>query len=251
MSLFSLFYCPLSFRYLYLLQIRDAPPESEQLELFQQHKPKQLGLSLQQELTPVAYLWTRTVVCPNPACGAEVPLVRQTWLCKKNKKYVAFKIIPNHKTKRVDFKVVETTTEKDLGFDPALGSSRGSSTCHHCGTTIQSKPYIQNEGKAGRISQQLMTIICTTKGEEGKTYLSATDYQKYIPNEQAILDRLEKLCQETGLTVPDEPVKEWSGVLNAPLYGLDTFGKLFTPRQLLSLMTFVKWVRNSNSKFRF
>jgi putative DNA methylase len=32
-------------------------------------------------LTPVAYLWTRTVKCKNPACGATVPLVRQTWLC--------------------------------------------------------------------------------------------------------------------------------------------------------------------------
>jgi len=26
-------------------------------------------------LTPVAYLWTRTVKCKNPACGATVPLV--------------------------------------------------------------------------------------------------------------------------------------------------------------------------------
>lgn len=78
---------------------------------------------------------------------------------------------------------------------------------------------------------------------KGKTYLSATDYQRYIPDESAILQRLEDLCNETGLTIPDEPVKEWSGVFNAPLYGLNNFGKLFTPRQLLSLMTFVKWVR--------
>ena len=34
-------------------------------------------------LTPVAYLWTRTVQCKNPTCGATVPLVKQTWLCKK------------------------------------------------------------------------------------------------------------------------------------------------------------------------
>jgi putative DNA methylase len=34
-------------------------------------------------LVPVAYLWTRTVRCKNPSCGATVPLVRQTWLCKK------------------------------------------------------------------------------------------------------------------------------------------------------------------------
>ena len=79
-------------------------------------------------LTPVAYLWTRTVKCPNPGCGAAVPLVRQTWLCKKIKKYVALKVIPNHDTKRVEFEVVKSTTEKGLGFDPASGSSRGNST---------------------------------------------------------------------------------------------------------------------------
>jgi putative DNA methylase len=37
-------------------------------------------------LTPVAYLWTRSVRCPNPACGGIVPLYRQTWLCKKKKR---------------------------------------------------------------------------------------------------------------------------------------------------------------------
>lgn len=194
-------------------------------------------------LTPVAYLWTRTVKCPNPACGATVPLVRQTWLCKKAKKYVALKVIPNHETKKVEFEVVEAATEKALGFDPAAGSSRGNSTCRHCGTTIPSKPYIQDQGKAGRIGNQLMAIVCTTPGADGKTYLSGTTYEKYIPDEEAIKNRLTKLVEETGISTPDEPVKVWSGVFNAPLYGLDQFQKLFTSRQLLSLMTFVKWVK--------
>jgi len=44
-------------------------------------------------LTPVAYLWTRTVRCKNPSCGATVPLVKQTWLCKKKGRYIALKMI--------------------------------------------------------------------------------------------------------------------------------------------------------------
>jgi putative DNA methylase len=169
--------------------------------------------------------------------------VRQTWLCKKSKKYVALQVIPNHETKRVEFEVVESATEKGLGFDPAAGSSRGTSTCRHCGTTVPTKPYIQEQGKAGKISHQLISIVCTTSGEKGKTYLSGTAYEKYIPNEIEIKTRLQNLVQEIGISTPDEPVKVWSGVFNAPLYGLDTFEKLFTSRQLLSLMTFVKWVR--------
>ena len=216
-------------------------PEGEQLDLFTQSQPKQLTLA--QSLTPVAYLWTRTVKCPNPSCGATVPLVRQTWLCKKSKKYVALQVIPNYETKKVEFKVFESTTENGLGFDPSSGSTRGNSICRHCGTTVPSKPYIQEQGKAGKIGQQLMAIVCTTQGEQGKTYLSGTTYQHYIPDDFAIAKRLEKIVEETGISTPDEPVKVWSGVFNAPLYGLDKFEKLFTPRQLLSLMTFVKWVK--------
>jgi adenine-specific DNA methylase len=43
-------------------------------------------------LTPVAYLWTRTVRCNNPNCGGTVPLVRQTWLAKRQNHYVALGI---------------------------------------------------------------------------------------------------------------------------------------------------------------
>ncbi|MFY8172749.1 DUF1156 domain-containing protein, partial [Planktothrix agardhii] len=199
--------------------------ESEQLDLFTQSQPKQLTLA--QSLTPVAYLWTRTVKCPNPSCGATVPLVRQTWLCKKSKKYVALQVIPNYDTKKVEFKVFESTTENGLGFDPSSGSTRGNSICRHCGTTVPSKPYIQDQGKAGKIGQQLMAIVCTTDGEKGKTYLSGTTYKHYLPDDFAIAKRLEKIVEETGINTPDEPVKVWSGVFNAPLYGLDKFEKLF------------------------
>lgn len=217
----------------------------QQLSLFSDSSNSQLPTPNSQspKLTPVAYLWTRTVKCPNPECGADVPLVRQTWLCKKSKKYVALKISPNYQTKKVEFKVVEATTAKDLGFDPSLGISRGSSTCHHCGTTIKNY-HVKAEGKAGRIGHQLMAIVCTTPNAQGKTYLSANDFQQYIPNEEAIKQRLEKLCQDTGLTILNEPI--FSGdtrTFFTHLYGLDNFGELFTSLQLLSLMTFVKWVR--------
>ncbi|OKH17695.1 DUF1156 domain-containing protein [[Limnothrix rosea] IAM M-220] len=221
--------------------------KQEQMELLEQ-KQTQLGLSFRKELTPVAYLWTRTVKCPNPACGADVPLVRQSWLCKKNKKYVALKVISNHQTKRVEFEVVEATTAKDLGFDPSSGSSRGTSTCRHCGTTVDVKQ-IKKEGKVGQVDQQLMAIVCTTPGQQGKTYLSATDYLQYIPDEKAILERLEKLCDETGLTTPDEPLPPIGTLgFRVQAYGLLQWKDLFSPRQLLSLMTFVKWVRKAHDE---
>ena len=36
--------------------------------------------------TPIAYLWARTVRCEAPNCGAEIPLMRSFWMCKKAKR---------------------------------------------------------------------------------------------------------------------------------------------------------------------
>ena len=223
-----------------------AEEQTEQLSLLGSGKSKQLKIA--RELTPVAYLWTRTVKCPNPACGAQVPLVRQTWLCKKKDKYVALKTIPNHETKRVEFEVVESKTEKGLGFDPALGSSRGNSTCRHCGTTLDVK-YIKKEGVAGRINQQPMAIVCTTAGERGKTYLAGKQFDRYVPNESQLQERLNRLCEETGLTIPTEPLPEYGTLgFRVQPYGLLKWADLFTSRQLLALMTFAKWVRLAHQK---
>ena len=36
--------------------------------------------------TAIAWIWTRTIVCPNPACSIAMPLVRSWWLSKKRGK---------------------------------------------------------------------------------------------------------------------------------------------------------------------
>ena len=41
--------------------------------------------------TPIAYLWARTVRCESPNCGAEIPLARSFWLCKKANRKRALK----------------------------------------------------------------------------------------------------------------------------------------------------------------
>src|SRR5216683_2234533 len=66
-------------------------------------------------LTLIAYLWTRTVLCPNPTCGATVPLVRQTWLRKKEGNYIALRMIPDHATKKVHFEKEQSPTIQGLG----------------------------------------------------------------------------------------------------------------------------------------
>src|SRR5579864_4008770 len=47
--------------------------------------PKEYGGG---EATVIAWLWVRTVKCPNPACGAQMPLTSKWWLSKKKGKEV-------------------------------------------------------------------------------------------------------------------------------------------------------------------
>jgi putative DNA methylase len=194
-------------------------------------------------LVPVAYLWTRTVRCKNPSCGATVPLVRQTWLCRKPGRYVALRMIAPKGAKRVRFEVVESRTEEGLGFDPAAFSKAGNATCPFCGT-VADNAYVKAEGCAKRMGQQMMAIVCTRPGRQGKVYLAADDYLEFAPDDEAIRKRIEALCQRTGLTVPSEPMPK-PGTLGFRVqpYGVRTWGDLFTPRQMLCLLSFAAAVR--------
>ena len=221
------------------------------------------GLAARPTLTPVAYLWTRTVKCKNPACGATVPLVRQTWLCKKANRYVALKIVAPKNQKQVHFEVVESRTEKELGFDPAGFSKGGNATCPFCGTVADSD-YVKAVGRAASptlstekrndslagcptgIGMQLMAVVCTRQGRQGKIYISATDVPEYTPDEASIRKRIEELCQRTGLTVPNEPMDTTSQTTVAGRgFGITRWSELFTPRQMLCLLTFAAAVRKA------
>lgn len=225
-------------------------------------------------LTPVAYLWTRTVPCKNPACGAIVPLVRQTWLCKKPGRYIALKVhtgkMPVLPEKIPTYTVVqssarlETKAIEEFGFDPVKFSKAGNSTCIFCGTVADSQ-YIKSLAQASRLSKQLMAVVCTKSGEKGKIYLSPNEIPSsplspqvgergrvrgqnwnIVPDDETIQTRIQKLCDETGLTIPDEPMDTNDPTTVAGRgFGITKWHELFTPRQLLALLTLTKWVRKA------
>lgn len=203
-------------------------------------------------LVPVAYLWTRTVRCKNPSCGATVPLVKQTWLCKKKGgkkspgRYVALKVIAPSGEKKVRFEVAEAMTEKGLGFDPSIGSKGGNATCPFCGT-VADATYVQRLGKEKSVGMDLMAVVCTHPNSKRKTYISSCEIpQRLLPDAEAIRVRLDEVCKQTGLTKPYEKISDLRPSPNArglsavTRHGIGTFGDLFTVRQLLCLMTFCK-----------
>jgi putative DNA methylase len=87
---------------------------------------------------PIAYLWSRTVRCESPNCGAEIPLLRSLWLCKKaNRKwalrYQAKKQKEKNKSPEVAFELCEPTSEREV---PGGTVSRAKATCLYCGQVL-------------------------------------------------------------------------------------------------------------------
>lgn len=201
-------------------------------------------------LQSVAYLWTRTVRCKNPRCSATVPLLKQTWLCKKRDRFTALKLVAPHNSKYVRFEVVDTDAEKKLGFNPASFSKAGNATCPFCGTVVDSE-YVKLQGCGGGLGDQLMAVVAVRPGRSGKVYLSGSDFAASTPDGDQVVGTLSRLERESKSSVPTEPITtDAKNSCWTHLYGLTKFSDLFNQRQLAALVAFVHGARKAGSQVR-
>jgi very-short-patch-repair endonuclease len=123
------------------------------------------GLKEGDELTVIAWLWARTVKCPNPACGAQMPLARSFALSTKKGKqaWVEPQVERFSHPPRITF-----TVKTGSGSVPEGTVMRTGARCIACGTPV-ALDHIRSEGKAGRMSAQLMAIVA--EGKSGRIYL--------------------------------------------------------------------------------
>ena len=87
---------------------------------------------------PIAYLWARTVHCEAPNCGAEIPLMRSFWLCKKaiRKRALRYKIHPEgskYASPSIEFQIFEPKNDSEV---PPGTVTRAKATCLCCGTVL-------------------------------------------------------------------------------------------------------------------
>lgn len=172
------------------------------------------------EATVIAWLWARTVRCPNPACGAEMPLTSSFWLSKRkgNEAWIEPVVDRTQNPPAVRF-VVRTGHGA-----PREGTvNRRGATCLCCGSPV-TFPYIRGEGKAGRMGARLMAIVA--EGARGRMYLEPDSVQEQL---------LETIKPDWK---PDAPLPRNPRDFKTPNYGLTTYAHLFTSRQLVALNTF-------------
>jgi putative DNA methylase len=187
---------------------------------------------LGKNLNVIAWLWARTVKSPNPAFAqVEVPLASTFKLSAQdgNEVYVE----PVIESDGYYFMVkVGKLNKPQTAKNGTSAGKRAAFKCVMSGTPIP-YDYIRGEGMAGRMGARLMAIVA--KGERGRIYLTPTKEHQAIA-QQAHSD-----------WKPDLPL-EGKGRVNVSNYGLNTFGDLFTPRQLVALTTFSDLVNEARER---
>lgn len=198
---------------------------------------------------PVGYIWARTIGCNNPVCNAEIPLLRQSWLAKKDNKKVAYKIIPEGN--KIKF---EIRKGKEIDFDPGTGTiSRAKVHCPCCGSGL-SQDEVRRQFQEGKARQTMIVVVLHHPNRKGKSYRLATekDLGIFKEAEKDLKIKREELFEKWGVDpVPDEPITRVPvsfGVINVWVYGMNTWGDLFNSRQKLTLITFADKVKQAHER---
>ena len=215
--------------------------------------------------TPIVYLWARTVRCEAPNCGAEIPLLRSFWLCKKaaRKRALRYRVErPAGDTPRVIFEVFEPRANRDV---PGGTVSRARATCLCCRTVlaperVRAQLAVERGGADAVFDEQgrrvggarLTAAVTVRPGESARHYRLPTDADyAAVRRAQERVARMLATWERRGrrglCPVPDEPLPPIGTLgFRVQRYGMRQWGDLFTARQKAALVALGK-LSNSRS----
>ena len=171
------------------------------------------------DATVIAWLWARTIPCPNPACGVQMPLLKTFQLSKKRNNEYWIKPVVDYEAKSVSFVV-----QNHSGGVPDKGTvNRHGAVCIACNNAV-TLSYVREQVRTGNMGEQMIASVA--EGNRRRLYLSPTD-------------------EHTRAAISAEPPWRPTGNLaNQAMglrvqgYGITHWHQLFTERQLTALTTF-------------
>ena len=214
----------------------------------------------------IAFIWARTINCESPNCGAEIPIMRSLWLCKKPGRKYALRAIVNKGENRVptiEFEVFAPKSDADVDKGSIAGAR---ATCFACGNALHpdrvreqlsrqrggADVIFDNEGNRTR-GARLLAVVTLPSSGTGRRYRSAKSID-YAPVWEAHceLSRLLKSWRNNPYSnmcpVPDEPLPPIGTLgFRVQRYGMTQWGDLFTERQKLSFLTIAEMVSEMHS----
>lgn len=181
------------------------------------------------EATVIAWIWARTVKCPNPACGCEMPLASTFVLSKKKGNEAWVKPIPEGN--KIRFEVQSGKCPKE--YESFKIGRSALFKCPCCGE-VTTDAYVKQHGKAHELGCQLMAVV--GEGKHGRIYLSPDA-------EQAVAANIPAPESYPSGVMPENP--RW---FSPPAFGMTEYSDLFTNRQLTALTTFSALVAEAQAK---
>ena len=199
--------------------------------LYEQVK-RELGQYFDEDI--LNYLWVKTCHCKS--CGREIPLLSMK-VSKKKENIVNPQVV-------VDTERPDTFKIKISSSPPSEQRTRKGVTCPFCETLTTTLDDVKEEGKTRGLGY---FPICKYEKKMRK-FVSFTE--KDLEHEKKARDALEKMKNnpEWKHLIPYEQAPS-SG---SPVYryGLDTFDKFYSPRQLLTIITLMKYVQSSTREMK-
>jgi putative DNA methylase len=193
---------------------------------------------------PAVYFWARTMVCPNPACKADIPLLSSFWLANSSRRTVWVAV--SGRPGRIDLDIRKGQPPRDV--DLSAGTVKASSvTCPGCGTSTIAKEVREYATKIG-FGHILYAVL--------DIHDRIRTYRPPRPDERegaetlgtALLDDLKETPDGTS-ALPDEQITQSQfRTLRSLVYGIDTFRGLFNARQLYLLGSLCEAVRSAHDE---
>ena len=174
----------------------------------------------------VAWVWSRTVPSPDPAFGgAHVPIASSFLLSSKPDREVWLEPVVDRSAKEIRYRVRKGGTRKEIA-KARRGAKVGRGANFRCllsGAAITPE-HVKATGQARELGQQLLAIVVS--GPKGKVYLPAGG----LHEETAFAARADRR--------PDLRFNTNALGFRVGAYGFESWGDLFTERQLAALNAF-------------
>lgn len=172
------------------------------------------------EKSPIyAWVWVRTMKCPNPACDCQMPMASSYVLSKQKGR--EFWAEPEIIDKKVRFKIHRGMCPP--GKESNKHGSNGSKfQCPACGE-ITKDEYVKASSKSGGLHMQMMAVSVLTK--EGRVFVEPDD-DRVVAADVPVVEN-----PPIG-SLPDNT--RW---FSPPGFGITEYADLYTKRQLLLLTT--------------
>ena len=180
-----------------------------------------------EKITPIAWIWARTVISPDPSWSGHVPLVASWTLAKKtDKPKVWVEPIIDRDTQTIRYEIRE-------GGEPAFERTvnRGNGTCLATGSAIPGD-YIDHEASQGRMGSVPMALVA--ESSTGRRYLDV-DHRQLDGIDEAVAAK----ASLDDVKLPQGATRgTFGGNAQGRYYGFFEFADYFSDRQLVALTTF-------------